>query len=82
MFFVVRGEIPDEPLEALIRDLATRVGPSTIFPFIRETLHDLTGKTGNSIMLPMLSWTGRFDHVEIPEPEGEPPPDVLEVPVM
>jgi hypothetical protein len=78
MFFVVRGIIADEPLEALIRDLGTRIGPSTIFPFIRETVHDLTGKTGNAIMLPMLSWTGRFDHIDVPPPAGETPPHLLE----
>jgi hypothetical protein len=78
MFFVVRGMIADEPLEALIRDLATRIGPSTIFPFIRETVHNLTGKTGNPIMLPMLSWTDRFDHVDVPPPAGETPPHLLE----
>lgn len=79
MFFVVRGRIEDKPLETLIRDLAIRIGPSTVFPFIRETVHDLCGKTGNSIMLPMLSWTGRFDHMEIPPPEAEAPPHLLDL---
>jgi hypothetical protein len=78
MFFVVRGPVSDEVVEAAIKDLALRVGPAVIFPFIRETMHSITSKTGNSLMLPIMDFKDRFSHIPIPEPQGEIPPDQLE----
>ena len=78
MFFIVRGPCSDEQLDATLHALGTRVGPATMYPFIRETISSVTTKTGSPIMVPLVSWEEVFPSVSIPPTDEPAPPEFLE----
>lgn len=79
MYYLIRGSTPKSATEAIVLDLARRVGPGALFPFIRETVQSITARAGSSIMLPMMDWSTAFPpDLEIPAPQGETPPEFLE----
>jgi hypothetical protein len=80
MFFLVRGVLPASDLDAVLLELAGRVGPMTIFPYIRETLSSVSQKSGRHIPLPTYDWDTVFpaSSIIIPEPDGPAPAELLE----
>lgn len=79
MGYLIRGHTSTATGEAIVLDIARRIGPSALFPFIRETVQSITAKAGSAIMLPMVDWHTEFPNdMEIPAPLGETPPEFLE----
>jgi preprotein translocase subunit SecB len=77
IFFEVVGEATDEELAATLRNLGTRVGPSMLFPFIREQVFSMTGASGRSLLLPLVNWDDVFEEYSMPEPDAEAPEEFL-----
>ena len=77
--YLIRGRTSPAAGEAIVLDLARRIAPSALFPFIRETVHSITSKAGSALMLPMVDWGTAFPaDLEMPDPQGETPPEFLE----
>ncbi|HEY7770594.1 hypothetical protein [Longimicrobium sp.] len=75
------GVQEDMPQEAFGRQVAARVAPVVAFPFIRETIASLTGKSGDTFMMPVVNVGAIFDPDSltfvVTRPKGardEPPP--------
>jgi preprotein translocase subunit SecB len=76
--FLIRGRASDAHIRQAVSELATRVGPPMLFPFLREKVYTITAAAGREIMLPMMNWRDAFDGTAIPDTEVEAPPEFLE----
>jgi preprotein translocase subunit SecB len=79
---VVRGPVADDLVEDALRELANYTIPTTLLPFIRETVFSVTQRSGiRGIGLPFYSVEDLFpEGVEVPTSDVEPPPELLTLP--
>jgi hypothetical protein len=52
--------------EAFAKQVAARIAPTVAFPFLRETLHSLTGKSSEPFLLPILNVGTMFEPGAVP----------------
>lgn len=52
--------------EAFAQQVAARIAPVVAFPFVRETLSTLTGKSSEAVLLPIMNIGTLFDPETVP----------------
>lgn len=77
--FLIRGRASEAHVRRAVSELATRIGPGMLFPFLRERVFSLTAAAGREIVLSMMNWSDAFDSASIPDTDVEAPPEFLEL---
>jgi preprotein translocase subunit SecB len=76
--FVLSGKLSESDRFLAMKELGSQIGPSMLFPFVREAITSVSQKSGMPPLTIPLIDLEQFADIEIPESENEPPSELLE----